>query len=41
MAEQLVIRISQTSDYKFEVDFGAAMSPIMADLPPQIGRAHV
>ncbi len=38
MAEQLVIRISQTSDYKFEVDFGAAMSPIMADLPPPVGE---
>jgi uncharacterized OsmC-like protein len=38
MAEQLVIRISQTSDYKFEVDFGAAMSPIMADLPPPLGE---
>ena len=38
MAEQLVIRISQTSDYKFEVDFGAAMSPIMADLPPPMGK---
>ena len=38
MAEQLVISISQTSDYKFEVDFGAALSPIMADLPPPLGE---
>lgn len=38
MAEQLTISISQTSDYKFEVDFGAALSPIMADLPPPLGE---
>jgi uncharacterized OsmC-like protein len=38
MAEQLVMTISQTSDYKFEVDFGAACNPIMADLPPPLGE---
>ena len=34
MSEQIVMTISQTSDYKFEVDFGAAFNPIMADLFP-------
>jgi len=38
MAEQLTINIQQTSDYKFEVDFGAALSPMMADLPPPLGE---
>jgi uncharacterized OsmC-like protein len=38
MSEQVVMTISQTSDYKFEVDFGAALSPIMADLPPPLGE---
>lgn len=38
MSEQVVMSISQTSDYKFEVDFGAALSPIMADLPPPLGE---
>jgi hypothetical protein len=27
MSEQVVMTISQTSDYKFEVDFGAAFKP--------------
>lgn len=38
MSDQLTISIQQTSDYKFEVDFGAALSPIMADLPPPLGE---
>lgn len=38
MSEQIVMTISQTSDYKFEVDFGAAFNPIMADLPPPLGE---
>lgn len=38
MSEQVVMTITQTADYKFEVDFGAAFSPIMADLPPPLGE---
>lgn len=38
MADKLTISIQQTSDYKFEVDFGAALSPMMADLPPPLGE---
>ncbi len=38
MTDQLTINIQQTSDYKFEVDFGAALSPMMADLPPHLGE---
>lgn len=40
MAEQLQISISQTGDYKFEVDFGGAIAPISADLPPPLGHAE-
>ena len=39
MTEQLHIRISQTGDYKFEVDFGGAMTPLTTDLPPPLGHA--
>lgn len=38
MSQQVVMTINQTSDYKFEVDFGAALNPIMADLPPPLGE---
>ena len=39
MADQLTIKIQQTSDYKFEVDFGALFTPIIADLPPPLGES--
>ena len=39
MSEQLSITITQTTDYKFEVDFGALFAPIMADLPPPLGKS--
>lgn len=39
MSEQLVMTITQTTDYKFEVDFGALFAPIIADLPPPLGES--
>ncbi len=38
MSEQIVMTITQTTDYKFEVDFGEMFAPIMADLPPPLGE---
>ena len=39
MSDQLSITITQTTDYKFEVDFGALFTPIIADLPPPLGES--
>ncbi len=39
MPEQLAITITQTTDYKFEVDFGELFAPILADLPPPLGES--
>lgn len=39
MSEQLSITITQTTDYKFEVDFGDLFAPIIADLPPPLGES--
>jgi uncharacterized OsmC-like protein len=39
MSEQLVMTITQSTDYKFEVDFGALFTPIIADLPPPLGES--
>lgn len=38
MAQHIQFTISQTGDYKFEVDFGDAFAPLTADLPPPLGQ---
>ncbi|MCP5239215.1 MAG: OsmC family protein [Zoogloeaceae bacterium] len=37
MSEQVTITIRQQEKYRFEVDFGEGMSPMIADEPPPLG----
>lgn len=39
MANSLSIKLTQKADYRFEIDFGAGLETLQADLPPPLGQS--